>query len=202
MRKVQKMKRGGVYPLSAAQIAMLIVNMLDAKKNLPPEQFERVNGLFLLFQQETEQANYGYEAYLEKAADIASRFNHIAPYQYYSGAGTVETLLLVEAFNKIDFSREDFLLDKMTEQRKQLWEEMSELKREFQAAQNRISGIRRETIFLAQQQGKTSREEMERDLQAFDSCVSIVQKYPGQLQESKNRMQQLNQTMTSRLTGC
>ena len=46
IRKIQKMKQGGEYELSAAQISNVIINLPDAKRNLAPEQFSRVEELF------------------------------------------------------------------------------------------------------------------------------------------------------------
>ena len=46
MKDIQKIKSGGKAKLSISQITGLITNMMDARKNLSPKEFENIYNLF------------------------------------------------------------------------------------------------------------------------------------------------------------
>ena len=97
MTDLQKIKsRGGKAKLSISQIVCLIVNMPDAQRNLPPEQFKLVYAFYTLCRQSKTKVKMDYDGYLDTASKLILKFNEIAPYEKYSGNGEVETQLLLD----------------------------------------------------------------------------------------------------------
>lgn len=102
MSDLQKIKsRGGKAKLSISQIVNLIVNMSDAQRNLPPEQFKLVYAFYTLCRQSKTKIKMDYDGYLDTASKLILRFDEIAPYEKYSGNGEVETQMMLEEIREI-----------------------------------------------------------------------------------------------------
>lgn len=102
MSDLQRIKRfGGYAKLSVSQIVNLIVNMSDAQRNLPPEQFKLVYAFYTLCRQSKSKVKMDFDGYLDTASKIILRFDEIAPYEKYSGNGEVETQLMLEEIRGI-----------------------------------------------------------------------------------------------------
>lgn len=100
MADVQRIKNGGTANLSISQIVCLIVNLQDAKKNLPKQQFEAVYFTFKQFRKQKEKMELTIEGYYRVASGIILLFNQIAPYEKYSGMNQIETRLLLKEIQK------------------------------------------------------------------------------------------------------
>lgn len=199
MRKIRKIRRGGFCKLSVAQISTLIVNMPDAKKNLPPEQFTRIEGLFLLYQQKTKKHRYNLEQYLEKAADIIARFNAFAPYEQYSGAGEAESLLLVQSLGWFDKQKYLDDIQKKSEELAALNDCIAQLEDTLMTARRALSDCppKYEMTRLA------SRGELPQDvLDAYESLLQTVSCTPLMIENTRQRLSVVRSEATHLLTGC
>ena len=97
---VQKIKMGGSEKLSVSQITGLIVNMMDARTNLPPQEFYKIAALFDQLRKDKTKKTMNYSAYLRAASDVIMRFDSIAPYEKYCGGDSSECFALLEAIRK------------------------------------------------------------------------------------------------------
>lgn len=199
MRKVQKMKQGGEYELSAAQISNLIINLPDAKRNLPPEQFSRVEELFALFQKQTKKEKYGYEQYIDKAVDIASRFNVFAPYELYSGGGSAESRAFAKCLAYFDKERylEEFRekigeIEETEQTLKQMETTLFEAKRTISQCRPK-----REILQMAKK-GLIGKDVLD----AYEIQEQITLNFPEMIKTTKEILQKLYVEKDKILTGC
>lgn len=93
---VQRIKHGGTARLSLSQITCLIVNMTDAKRNLPERQFDEVHGLYRQFRKATTKTPMDRHTYTDTAVKIIKMFDAIAPYERYSGGNELEMSFMME----------------------------------------------------------------------------------------------------------
>ena len=103
-KDIQKIKNGGIAYLSISQITGLITNMLDAKRNLDNEKYEKIYNLFLSFRKCNTKIKMDLEGYYNTAIDIIKKFDAIAPYEKYSGGNETETSFLMEDIHKLQLS--------------------------------------------------------------------------------------------------
>lgn len=82
--------------LSEAQIAMIYVNMTDARKNLSPEEFKDVHMLFRYYMSQTDLHTYGRMELLHKIENMFAHFDALAPVEKYSGNYSDEMYGFVE----------------------------------------------------------------------------------------------------------
>ena len=110
MRDLQRIKTsGGTAELSVAQITNFIINLLDARKNLPERQFNEVYTIYQEMQQYTAKVEMDMAGYLDTAMKIIRRFDEVAPYEKYSGNDEEECALMMEDI------RSDNIREKMLE---------------------------------------------------------------------------------------
>jgi len=198
LRKVQKMKQGGVYQLSAAQISCMLVNLPDAKKRLDAEQFACVDQLYQLYQKKTDMRYYNYAQYLEKAVDMVARFNVFAPYNRYSGGGNAETLLLVRELDKFDGDGMIEAYRAKHEELEQLEDMLSQLEKLLQEAKQTISNCIPKTEILR----LVARGELEKTvLDAYEAQEQSVIGTPSMIETTKQRISQTREEMDNILTG-
>lgn len=98
---VQRIKTGGTAKLSISQITCLIVNMSDAKKNLPEDQFEAVYSLYRQLRKCKSKIQMDIDEYYRVSGQIVLMFNHISPYEEYSGGNPIETAFLLSAVESL-----------------------------------------------------------------------------------------------------
>lgn len=106
MNDIQKLKSGGVVQLSIGQITELITNMLDARKNLTPEQYYRVYDLFTKLKKCNTKIEMDLDEYYRTCVDIIKKFDKIAPYEKYSGGNELEFSFLMDDIRKDDSEEE------------------------------------------------------------------------------------------------
>ena len=85
IKNVQKIKRGGLAKLSISQITNLIINLMDAKKNLSKNEYVEVEELFHKLRKNNKKIEMDIEKYVSTVVDIIREFDVIAPYEKYSG---------------------------------------------------------------------------------------------------------------------
>ena len=199
IRKIQKMKQGGEYELSAAQISNVIINLPDAKRNLAPEQFSRVEELFSLFQKQTKKEKYGYQQYIEKAVDIAARFNTFAPYELYSGGGSAESIAFAKCLGYFD--KEKYLqefLEKMDEIEK-TEQALKRLETTLSEARRTLSQCRpKHDIMQMAARGMIGQDVLE----AYEVQEQVVLGFPGMIETTKSALRKLYEEKDRILTGC
>lgn len=93
---VQRIKHGGTAKLSLSQVTCLIVNMADARKNLPERQFNEVYKLYRKFRKATTKIPMDMYAYTQTAVKIIKMFDAIAPYERYSGGNELEISFMMD----------------------------------------------------------------------------------------------------------
>ena len=93
---IQKIKNGGTAKLSISQITGLIINLADAKNNLPDSKYKQICALFDDLRTCNTKFEMNYEGYLQQAIDIIKRFDVIAPYEKYSGGNETEFSFLMD----------------------------------------------------------------------------------------------------------
>ena len=96
MKAAQTIAHGGVAKLSIAQIPNLIINLQDAQRNLPPDQFRAIWNLFREHQRCKTKQPHNYKCYVDTAIRIIKKFDVIAPYEKYSGGNELEYAYMME----------------------------------------------------------------------------------------------------------
>lgn len=99
---VQRIKHGETLPLSLSQLANIIINLPDAKMNLPVEQFNAVYALYKEFNTCTTKQPMDFNGYCESCMKIIKRFDALAPYEKYSGGNELEFLFLMDEIRDLD----------------------------------------------------------------------------------------------------
>ena len=70
IKNVQKIKRGGLAKLSISQITNLIINLMDAKKNLSKNEYVEVEELFHKLRKNNKKIEMDIEKYVSTVVDI------------------------------------------------------------------------------------------------------------------------------------
>lgn len=121
---IRKIKNGGTAKLSISQITGLIINLPDARNNLPANKFYQVYELFNRLRTCNTKMEMDYRGYLQQAVDIIKRFDAIAPYEKYSGGNETEFSFLMDDIRAEDNSHntitDDFIDKEKEEYAKQL----------------------------------------------------------------------------------
>ncbi len=86
----QAIKAGETRSLSISQIANLIVNLMDAQKNLSQDEFSEVYALYRELRKQKTKTNMDLEEYRKTAVALIQRFDAVAPYEKYSGGNELE----------------------------------------------------------------------------------------------------------------
>ena len=102
MKAVEAMKHGGKAKISYAQIATLIINLMDAKKKFDSVTFNQIFSLYKEFQTCKTPFEVDLNGYYLMALDIIKKFDQIAPYEKYSGGSEMEFSFLMEKVRRLD----------------------------------------------------------------------------------------------------
>lgn len=103
LARLSKIKSGGTAKLSFSEITSLIVNLQDAKKNLPADQYRCVLGIFQALHEMKTKMRMDLLGYYTNATVIIGLFNRVAPYEYYSGLEKHEAVFFMDFIEqKID----------------------------------------------------------------------------------------------------
>lgn len=117
IKNVQKIKNGENVKLSISQITGLITNMVEAKKNLEPEQFQDIYKLFTELRTCNTKMEMNLDEYYRTAKDIIKRFDSIAPYEKYSGGNEFEFSFLMNDIRNENDSKEDVIIELSQEEK-------------------------------------------------------------------------------------
>jgi hypothetical protein len=83
--KMMKLQKGNSIMLSKADIAKVVINLPDAKRNLTKEAFEKVFALYAQYQKDKTKESYNLINFSKAKADMITEFNKIAPWKIYNG---------------------------------------------------------------------------------------------------------------------
>lgn len=97
MVNVQRIKNGGTARISVCQITSLIVNMSEAKQNLPSHNFADVYDLFQRLRKVKKKKRMDIYGYYDLSAKIILLYNRLAPYILYSGNSPEDAAALLES---------------------------------------------------------------------------------------------------------
>lgn len=97
---VQKIYGGEKAKLSISQITGLLVNLMDAQKNLSALEFEQLYAVFNQLRKDKKKTLMNYSVYLHTAVDIIKQFDLIAPYELYCGGESGEFAGLLKSIRK------------------------------------------------------------------------------------------------------
>ena len=97
---IQKMKLGGTAKLSIAQITNLLINLLDANRNLHKDKFNEIYELYKKLSRNNAKIRMDINDYYCIAIEIIMQFDKIAPYEKYSGGDETEVSLLLKYVRK------------------------------------------------------------------------------------------------------
>lgn len=114
---VQKIKNGGTAKLSISQMTSLLINLQDAKKNLPFHKFKQIYHLFNRLRACNTKMKMNYEDYLLQAVDIIKLFDAIAPYEKYGGGNETEFSFLMNDIRSENSSKNS-TIDQLTNNKK------------------------------------------------------------------------------------
>ena len=92
---------GGTASVSRGQLAYVLVNLIDAKANLPDDQFNRVKGVMDTLLEETDGIVMNAKELRIAAGSVMRLFNHFAPYEKYCGDAPSSFPELFEPVNGI-----------------------------------------------------------------------------------------------------
>ena len=90
---VKKLKKGKSAFLSIAQIASMLINLVDAKKSLSDDKYNQIYELFISMQRCNKKIEFNWLSCLATCSEIIQKFDAIAPYRNYSGASLIENCL-------------------------------------------------------------------------------------------------------------
>ena len=107
LKAVRIIKEGGTAELSRAQIIDLIVNMLDAMKKLPKEEYRAVLGVYDYYRKLKTKETMDFERYCEICMEIISDLDEAAPYEIYCGDVDVERSILQEIRREKEKARQE-----------------------------------------------------------------------------------------------
>ena len=87
MRAVERLKSGRSQSemMSIADIAMITVNMSDAQRNLPRNEYLAVQTLFNELQRKKEKKKYTLDEYMDQWTVLTFLFDSVAPFELYCG---------------------------------------------------------------------------------------------------------------------
>jgi len=85
IKKIQQLRKGKKVKLSKSQIVFCIINLMSAKNNLTPEQFEEFVSIFKRIRKDKEKHLMDFDGYLETCGEIIAEFEKIAPFELYCG---------------------------------------------------------------------------------------------------------------------
>lgn len=94
-KDVEKIMQGGTAFLSIAEITNLIINLVDAKKNLSSEEFDMVAQIYSQLQECNDRVEMGISKYYDVAAKILKIFDAVAPCESYLGMNKIDAMLLM-----------------------------------------------------------------------------------------------------------
>ncbi len=91
IRAVERLKSGRSQSemLSIADIAMTTVNMSDAQRNLPQDQYIEVQALFNELQKKKEKKKYTIDEYMDQWTVMTFLFDSYAPFELYCGSAEI-----------------------------------------------------------------------------------------------------------------
>lgn len=159
---IRKLKMGKSAKLSLAQIADGIINLQDAYKKLPSEEFQRVYDLYKAFQgAKTKLELHSMDDYYLYAIDIIKKFDKIAPYELYSGGNELEFSLFMDEIRGIDPKTESVEVEETPKKTANIPHEVSGMS----ARENREAFTEREeciNYITKNSNGMLSRQDAER----------------------------------------
>ena len=192
---VQKMKNGGVAKLSISQIVNLLINLTDAKKNLPEDRYLMVYATYRGMRECKIKLPMNMDAYIDMAIKIIKEFDLIAPYEKYGGNAEVESAFLMED-----------ILGKNHEKIRKLRREIADMKEELKerdAADAKNEKIYKESYTdeqLAQMvsRGQFPASRVKEYVEARNSLASFVRNAPairevfaGMIEELESELSEL-----------
>lgn len=102
---VKRIKKGKTANLCVADITYLIVNLMDARKNLDREDFLKVQELFDEFQTCKKKRSMDFYRYVDTVSKIIEQYDKIAPYEKYSGNNADELRYIMQLLRNDETKR-------------------------------------------------------------------------------------------------
>ena len=100
IKEISNLRNGGTATLSISQVTSFIINLSDAKKNLPEAQYSAIYSLYKEMSKCKTKIEMDMNEYLRTAIKIIEKFDAIAPYEKYSGGNETEYSFLMEELRK------------------------------------------------------------------------------------------------------
>lgn len=105
--EVKKIKAGGVGKLSISQVANLIVNLPDAKRNLDQRQYKEIQDAFNKFRKCKTKYPMDAQEYVSCCKKIILMLDEIAPYEKYCGGNEIEFSFMMQDFRASEENKKD-----------------------------------------------------------------------------------------------
>lgn len=93
---IQKLKQGKIVYLSDSQIVSCIINLPDASKNLSGSTYKELFCLFNEYQKSKQKRETTIASYYDRCFNIIAEFEKIAPYSFYCGDNSKDTILYIQ----------------------------------------------------------------------------------------------------------
>lgn len=106
MRDVQRIKSGGKASLSVSSISNMIINLTDANRNLPKDDYNKVFDIYLKMRKCTTKIDMDINGYYKVAIDILHEFDKVVPCEPYLGLEPFEASLLMNEIRKSNCAHE------------------------------------------------------------------------------------------------
>ena len=90
--KVARIQKGGTEFLSVADVASVTLNMSQAQRNLPADQFRKLAALYKGFAMSTETSRMDRDRFDEITVEIYRTFDEIAPLEAYTDTSDIFTI--------------------------------------------------------------------------------------------------------------
>lgn len=89
IKDIQRIKNGEKAKLSNRQIVNVIVNLIDAKKNLQEDDYKKVYEIYNFYNKQKDKMEMDLDILLTRTAFIVSKFDEIAPVELYNGQDSI-----------------------------------------------------------------------------------------------------------------
>ena len=113
--KVSKIQKGGTENLSVGDVAMVCLNMSQAQRNLPANEFRLISSMYKGFVAAKEAIPMDCNKFDDVIVEIYKAFDEIAPLEAYTDTSDVFTNLHI-ALARDDKQKADIYRKKILEQ--------------------------------------------------------------------------------------
>lgn len=85
LHRYNKIQKGRTAKMSMSEIVDIIINLMQAKSNLPPALYYEVRQLYNELHEQKDMIEMDIEKFQNMKKELIDKFDEIAPYEFYDG---------------------------------------------------------------------------------------------------------------------